>query len=149
MGRIPHRPAWCCLLPWSDKDKRIGLDCLDRVGLLKKARIRITHLNQRQQQLVNFARALAQQPTIILADGPVCGFDSTTSEELLALLKKVCEDQKIFLIVSLHQAELAKNFADRIICISQGLVVSDGSPEDITMEKLRIIYGTDYKGPQY
>ena len=82
---------------------------------------------------------------IILADEPVSGFDPTTSEELLAFLKKVCEEQGISLIVSLDQAELAKNFADRIICISQGLVVSDGSPEDLTMEKLRIIYGTDSK----
>ena len=97
MGRIPHCPTWRCLLPWSDKDKRIALDCLDRVGLLKKARIRITHLNQRQQQLVNIARALAQQPAIILADEPVRGFDPTTSEGLLALLKKVCEEQSISL----------------------------------------------------
>ena len=149
MGRIPHRPTWRRLLPWSDKDKRIALDCLDSVGLLKKARIRIMHLNQREQQLVNIARALTQQPNIILADGPVSGFDPTTSEELLALLKKVCEEQSISLIVSLDQAELAKNFADRIICISQGLVISDGGSEEMTIEKLRLIYGTDYKVPQY
>jgi phosphonate transport system ATP-binding protein len=93
MGRIPHRPTWRCLFPWSDKDKRIALDCLDSVGRLKKARTRITQLNKRQQQLVNIARALAQKPNIILADGLVGGFDPTTSEELLALLKKVCEEQ--------------------------------------------------------
>jgi len=142
MGRLPFRSEWQSLLPWSESEKRISLECLERVGLLGKARDRVSNLSGGQMQRVGIAKALAQDPNIVLADEPVSSLDPATAEQVIGFLKRICGATGITTIVSMHQVELAKKFADRIIGISGGLVSYDGKPQDLTMEKLRILYGT-------
>jgi len=145
-GRLPYHSSWRALLPWSTKNKRIALESLDRVGLLDKAMERVSNLSGGEKQRVGIARSLSQEPKIILADEPVASLDPAISENVLALLKDICEDKRISAIISLHQIEFAKKFGDRIIGINRGLIVFDGFPEDLSLEQLRVFYGKSYEG---
>lgn len=141
MGRLPYRSELESFLPWSESEKRTSLQCLERVGLLGKARDRVSNLSGGQMQRVGIAKALAQEPNIVLADEPVASLDPATAEQVIGFLKEICEASGITTIVSLHQVDLARKFADRIIGVSAGQVSFDGKPNDLTMEKLRILYG--------
>ena len=142
IGRVPHIRGWRNVFPWNEKQKRIALDCLDRVGLLEKSRERVSNLSGGQLQRVGIARALAQEPVLVLADEPVSSLDPETAERIIGFLKMICIDNNITAILSLHQVELARKFADRIVGISTGRISFDEHPEDVTMERLRILYGT-------
>ena len=93
--------------------------------------------------LLTFSVHAAKQPNVvlILADEPVSSLDPETAERIIGFLKKICIDDNITAILSLHQVELARKFADRIVGISTGRISFDEHPEDVTMERLRILYG--------
>ena len=129
MGRLGYHSFWRSLLPPPKTDLELALHCLDRVGLADKALARVDQLSGGQQQRVGIARALAQQPSIILADEPVASLDPSTSEKILSQLKQICAEDGITSIVSLHQLEYAKRFADRIIGLAQAQVVFDAAPQ--------------------
>ena len=106
----------------------MALSCLDRVGHGEKALSRVDQLSGGQKQRVGIARALAQQPTMILADEPVASLDPATAESVLALLRSICKQDGITAIVSLHHLEFARTFADRIVGIADASVAFDDSP---------------------
>jgi phosphonate transport system ATP-binding protein len=110
------------------------------VGLLDKAAERVDNLSGGQQQRVGIARGLAQQPRTILADEPVASLDPATSEKILGLLHRICREDRLTAIVSLHQVDLAKMFADRVIGLSGGAVVFDGAVGEITDAVYQRIY---------
>jgi len=126
--------------PFSKDDKRFALECLERVDLLHKANERVDKLSGGQQQRVGIARSLAQRPGIILADEPVASLDPVTSEKVLSILHRICKEESLTAIVSLHQVELAQKFADRIIGLSDGEVVFDGNIEALNQQSLASIY---------
>lgn len=140
MGRLGYHSFWRSLLPMPRADLELALHCLDRVGLADKALSRIDQLSGGQQQRVGIARALAQQPDIILADEPVASLDPATSEKVLTLLKKICAEDGITAVVSLHQLEYARHFADRIIGLANAEVVFDASPTQMDDTQLALIY---------
>ncbi|QEW08602.1 phosphonate ABC transporter ATP-binding protein [Nitrincola iocasae] len=140
MGRLGYYSFWRSLLPMPQDSLKIALNCLDRVGLADKALTRVDQLSGGQQQRVGIARALAQQPTIILADEPVASLDPSTSEKILTLLKKICAEDGITAVVSLHQLEYAKRFADRIIGLSDAQIVFDAAPQQLDNKQLALIY---------
>ena len=135
MGRLGYHSFLRSLMPMPKSDLELALHCLDRVGLADKAMARVDQLSGGQQQRVGIARALAQQPTIILADEPVASLDPATSQ-----LKKICAEDGITAIVSLHQLEYAKRFADRIIGLANAQVVFDAVPEQLDDKQLALIY---------
>lgn len=139
-GRLGYHSTLRSLLPLSRADQRIALEALERVGLLEKALERVDNLSGGQHQRVGIARAIAQQPAIVLADEPVASLDPHTAERVLDLLRAICTEDRIPAVVSLHQIELAKRFADRVVGISAGHVVYDGAPEALTDSDLRRIY---------
>lgn len=141
-GRLGRHSFWRTLLPLGADERRIALECLDRVSLFEKALVRCDSLSGGQQQRVGIARALAQRPRMILADEPVASLDPASSRRVLSLLKQVCKEDKIPVVVSLHQLEYAREFADRIIGLSNGDVVYDDSPARLTETVLKDIYGT-------
>lgn len=150
MGRLGYHSFWRSLLPMPRADLELALHCLDRVGLADKALNRIDQLSGGQQQRVGIARALAQQPDIILADEPVASLDPATSEKVLTLLKKICAEDGITAVVSLHQLEYARHFADRIIGLANAEVVFDATPAQLDDTQLALIYKqapTDLKKP--
>jgi len=141
MGRLGHHSALRTLLPFSEAEKRLALAAIERVGLLDYALRRADQLSGGQQQRVGIARALVQEPRVILADEPVASLDPTTAERVLGLLHRICRDDGLTAIVSLHQLDLARRFADRIIGIAGGEVVFDGPSAALSAVHVARIYG--------
>ena len=140
MGRIAAHNALRSMLPLPRSDKMIALQALERVGLLDRALDRADQLSGGQQQRVGIARAMAQQPEIILADEPVASLDPIAGEKVLADLHRICREDSITAIVSLHQVDLARRFADRIIGLSSGRIIFDGSPAQLGNSMIDEIY---------
>ncbi len=145
LGRVGHYPAWRTLFPLPRAERHLALECLERVGLLSRALERVDRLSGGQQQRVGIARALAQRPRLMLADEPVASLDPATSERVLTQLKRIGAEDGITTIVSLHQVELARAFADRVIGLAHGRVVFDGAAEELSASVLRSIY--DHAAP--
>ena len=145
LGRVPHHGNLQCLMPWSKKDKLIALEALDRVGLLNKSLERVSNLSGGEMQRVGIARALTQEPTVILADEPVASLDPAISLKILSLLNDICIEKSITAIVSLHQVDLAKKFANRLLGIASGKIIFEGKADDLTFEILRNLYGENYR----
>lgn len=139
-GRLAHHSTWRTVLPLPAADRHLALQCLERVGLLAFALRRADNLSGGQQQRVGIARALAQQPSFILADEPVASLDPATAVKILALLSDICKSDDLGAVISLHQVDLARQFADRIVGIVDGAIVFDGSPDDLTEHHLARIY---------
>lgn len=140
LGRIGYHSTWRSLFPLPRAERLIALECLDRVGLLHKALDRVDQLSGGQQQRVGIARALAQQPRLMLADEPVASLDPASSRRVLSQLKEICCEDGITTVVSLHQVEFAMEYADRVIGLAQGRVVFDGAPDALTSDVLEMIY---------
>lgn len=140
-GRLSHR-SWLgsLLYLFQRADLDIAHEMLVRVGLTEKAWNRADRLSGGQQQRVGIARALAQQPRVILADEPVASLDPVTSEEIMGLLREICTRDGITVVVNLHQVELARRFADRVIGLNDGLVVYDGPASGLDRATLSRIY---------
>jgi len=140
IGRVAFHGRIRGLFPLPRIEQRLALECLERVGLVDKAFERVDKLSGGEQQRVGIARALAQQPKIILADEPVASLDPGTANTILSLLLSICREDKIPVVLSLHQPELAKIYADRIVALSEGRVVFDGSPDMLCGDLLCEIY---------
>jgi phosphonate transport system ATP-binding protein len=140
MGRIGYHSALRSLFPLPPGEQAIGLRSLERVGLLDKALARVDQLSGGQQQRVGIARALTQQPRLLLADEPVASLDPATADKVLALLHQVCKEDGIAAVVSLHQLDLARRYADRILGLAQGRVVFDQPPEHLTPARAAELY---------
>jgi phosphonate transport system ATP-binding protein len=139
-GRLGYHSAWRTLWPLARAEQHIALECLERVGLLDKALEPVENLSGGERQRVGIARALAQQPRLILADEPVASLDPATADRVLGLLHTICREDQITTVVSLHQLNLSRAYADRVIGLSQGRIVFDGPPAQLTPAVLDRIY---------
>jgi len=143
-GRLAYRSTWRSLFyNFSKEDKRIAIECLARVNMDRKAFQRADTLSGGEQQRVAIARALAQQPTIILADEPVASLDPKIARQVLTYLKQVAHELGITVLCNLHQVEYTREFAERVIGVSRGKVVFEGTAADLTEEVLHQIYYRD------
>lgn len=140
LGGLGRQGSLASLLPWPRADRELALAAIERVGLLGQALQRSDRLSGGQQQRVGVARALVQQPRILLADEPVASLDPATAEKLLVLLRAICKDDGLTAVVSLHQLHLARAFADRIVGLREGAVVFDGAPEELTATVAASLY---------
>ncbi len=140
MGRLGHYAFWRSLLPLSKPDQQLALDCLQRVGLIDKALTPVNHLSGGQQQRVGIARALAQQPRLMLADEPIASLDPASAHGVLSLLRTICKTDGIAALLSLHQVEFAMTYGDRIIGLAQGRIVFDAPPDQVSDRDLEQIY---------
>ena len=140
LGRLAAHSALRSVFPLPKADRLIALQALERVGLLDRALDRADQLSGGQQQRVGIARAMAQRPDIILADEPVASLDPVTGEKVLADLHRICREDGITAVVSLHQVDLARRFADRIIGLSGGRIIFDGSAAQLGGSTIDEIY---------
>ena len=138
LGAVPSVLSWLQIFP--RKDVEIALECLRRVELEDKAELRTDTLSGGQKQRVGIARALAQQPKIILADEPVASLDPKTSRTVLNYLKQASRELGISVVCNLHQIDYAKEFGERILGVSGGRIVFEGGPEQLTGDVLHRIY---------
>jgi len=139
LGYISPLKAWLRRFPQQDIDHAYEL--LEVIGLSNFANQRADSLSGGQRQRVGIARALMQRPEMLLADEPTSSLDPKTSVEIMELLKSQGEDNKIPVLVNMHDVELAKRFADRIVGMTGGRVVFDGLPSRLTDDHLKQIYG--------
>ena len=146
MGRLGYHSFWRSLLPLPEADQRIALTCLDRVGLIDKAMTPVNALSGGQKQRVGIARALAQQPQLMLADEPIASLDPTSSHKVLSLLRNICKADGIATLLSLHQVEFAKEYGDRIIGLAHGRIIFDGPPTALRQQDLTQIYTDQSSG---
>jgi len=140
LGRLGYHTGWRMFQSWTRAEKEQALGVIDRVGLLDQVLRRADQLSGGQQQRVGMARALVQQPKILLADEPVASLDPNTSIRLLQLMHDICKSDGLTAVVSLHQVDLARQFADRIIGLKNGKVVFDDSAESLTPELTKALY---------
>ncbi|MGF6768069.1 phosphonate transport system ATP-binding protein [Paraburkholderia sp. GAS199] len=125
-GRLGHVPAWRGMTRrFARADRLLALESLERVGLIDYAMRRVDTLSGGQQQRVATARALAQQPALIVADEPVASLDPATGAEVLAVLRQCCAEQDVAVLCSLHQVDWVRQFADRVVGIARGATVLD------------------------
>jgi phosphonate transport system ATP-binding protein len=138
LGRIRFPRAGVLSYPRSLRLE--ALSNLDRVDLADRAFQRSDTLSGGQQQRVAIARTLMQRPTVLLADEPVASLDPESSAAVLALLLEICQEKGLTVIASLHQVELARGWADRLVGMRAGRLVLDGSPKDLGSEEVMEIY---------
>ena len=141
-GRLGYYSTWKSILGlFSKEDYERTTDALERVGLLDKLHTRCDELSGGQQQRVSIARTLVQQADIILADEPVASLDPVTTQKIMKDLQNINKGMGKTVIVNIHSVELARTFSTRIIALKAGKMVFDGTPEELTDQKLIEIYG--------
>ena len=139
LGYVPVWRAWLRRFPAQDIDRAFHL--LDAVGLGELATQRADQLSGGQRQRVGIARALMQEPDLLLADEPTSSLDPKTSAEIMELIARRAGERDIPVIVNIHNVELARRFADRIVGMSRGELVFDGPPRALEDARLLQIYG--------
>jgi phosphonate transport system ATP-binding protein len=143
-GRVGYHSTMVTLLGLFPKqDVELSLRALERVNIKEKAYSRADELSGGQQQRVSIARALAQEAKIILADEPVASLDPLTTVQVMEDLKKINKELGITTIVNLHNVELTRKYADRILGFRAGELVFDGSIAEATDEIFDSIYGKE------
>lgn len=142
MGRLSKVPRWRSMLGlWPASERELALQALERVEIVEKAYVRASDLSGGQQQRVGIARALAQQPTVILADEPVASLDPVTSHTVMRDLRRINRELEITTIINLHFLDLARSYGQRLIGLRDGQLVYDGQIKDVDDDTFREIYG--------
>ncbi|WP_166239089.1 phosphonate ABC transporter ATP-binding protein [Paenibacillus turpanensis] len=140
-GLIGSRPAWKNAVGWFDGSERERAGhALEQVGLAGFERRRVDRLSGGQQQRVAIAKMMMQRPLLILGDEPVASLDPATARGIMELLTALHRREKRLTVVNLHNVELAKQYATRIIGMNRGRIVFDGPPEQLTDEVEKEIY---------
>jgi phosphonate transport system ATP-binding protein len=142
-GKLGSLPVWRPLLrKFAAQDIERAFDLIDSVGLSQEfASRRADALSGGQRQRVGIARALMQDPGLILADEPTSSLDPKTSVEIMELLDQVSRQREVPVIINIHNVDLARRYATRIIGMSRGQVVFDGPPDALQDRHLNEIYG--------
>ena len=126
LGYVPFWRSWLRRFPPDDIQNAYRL--LDRVGLMDKADNRADALSGGQRQRVGIARALAQEPELLLVDEPTASLDPKTSRQIMRLITEICTERGLPAVVNLHDVPLAQQFMQRIVGLRAGEVVFDGPP---------------------
>jgi phosphonate transport system ATP-binding protein len=137
-------PLRSTLRNFTRDEKRKALTNLNRVGLLDLAYRRADELSGGEQQRVAIARTLMQEPALILADEPVSSLDPKLSCVVLDILKRVCQEDGITALVSLHTLELTREYAARIVGLKNGQICFDGTAAELTGPAVETIYHNQF-----
>jgi len=113
---------------------------LERVGLADKVHGRADNLSGGEQQRVGIARALVQEPQLILADEPVSSLDPVSAKTIMDLLLEINQKNGVTIICNLHLPDLARQYAQRLLVLREGEIVFDGAPKQIDSSKLEAFY---------
>ena len=124
-------------------DVAAAFELLDRVGLSGYQDTRADSLSGGQRQRVGISRALMQQPSLLLVDEPTASLDPKTSRQIMRLIVELAHERGTPALVNIHDVGLAQSFADRIIGLTDGKIVFDGTSKEITAQVLTDIYGEE------
>ena len=143
-GRLGRRPLWrTVLFRPTREDVAAAFQNLERVSIVDKAYARADALSGGQQQRVGIARALMQEPELMLADEPVASLDPATSHSVMKYLEEINKKDGITVICALHFLSLARRYGTRVIALKDGKVAFDGLPKDIDERRFKEIYGEE------
>lgn len=129
---------------YSEEDKRSAFELLDKMGLAEFAYQRADQLSGGQQQRVGIARALVQDPLLMLCDEPIASLDPKSSRVTMEMLRWVSDELGVACLVNLHQVDYAIEYSDRIVALKKGVKVFDGTPDELDAKTISDIYGTPY-----
>jgi phosphonate transport system ATP-binding protein len=143
-GRLGYvNPAMSIINRFPKSDIENAIKQLDRVGIADKAHNRADELSGGQQQRVGIARAMMQNPEIILADEPVASLDPVLAHSIMQHLEQINKEDGVTVLCSLHFLDLVHRYADRVVALNEGRLVFEGKPEEIDDVKFKEIYGKD------
>jgi phosphonate transport system ATP-binding protein len=143
-GRLGYvNPAWSLVNRFPKEDVRRAIQKLDRVGIADKAHNRADELSGGQQQRVGIARALMQEPELMLADEPVASLDPVLAHTIMQYLEQINKEDGVTVICSLHFLDLVQRYADRVVALKDGNLVFEGMPHEIDDERFKAIYGEE------
>jgi len=144
-GRLGYKSSLAGALGlYSEEEKLEAFDILAKVGLAEFAYKRADQLSGGQKQRVGIARALVQDPLLMLCDEPIASLDPRSSRTVMEQLRWACDEPGIACLVNLHQVDYAVEFSDRIIGLRRGKLVFDGTPDELDAKVISYIYGTPY-----
>jgi phosphonate transport system ATP-binding protein len=142
VGRLHSMPLWRGVMRWFNAQERaLGLDALQRVGILDCHAQRASTLSGGQQQRAAIARTLVQGAQLVLADEPIASLDPESSRNVMEILTRIQREDGRTVVVSLHQVDMAIRYCSRVIALNQGRVVYDGPSAQLTPALLRDLYG--------
>ncbi|MDR1035717.1 MAG: phosphonate ABC transporter ATP-binding protein [Deltaproteobacteria bacterium] len=142
LGALGRTSLWrSFFLAFGDGDRRLACEALERVGIAEKASQRASTLSGGQQQRAAIARTLVQKASVILADEPIASLDPESSIMVMELLRKLNREEKITVLVSLHQVDYALKYCRRAVALCCGRILYDGPTENLTADKMKAIYG--------
>jgi phosphonate transport system ATP-binding protein len=143
-GRLGYMSPMLSLINYFPaREKERAMAALARVGIAEKANNRASALSGGQQQRVGIARALMQEPEMMLADEPVASLDPATSHSVMKYLELLNKEDGMTILCSLHFLSLARAYSDRVIALKDGKLEFDGLPRDIDDDRFRLIYGEE------
>ncbi|MCG8156265.1 phosphonate ABC transporter ATP-binding protein [Brenneria goodwinii] len=143
-GRLGYVPFWRSFFRrYPPQDVANAFALLERVGLSEHVNKRADALSGGQRQRVGIARALAQDPELLLIDEPTASLDPKTSRQIMRLISEICRERGLPAIINIHDVVLAQNFVERIIGLRAGEIVFDGSPDRLDNSALTHIYGEE------
>ncbi|MEY7850092.1 phosphonate ABC transporter ATP-binding protein [Natrarchaeobius sp. A-rgal3] len=140
-GRLGYVSNWAAFRrQFPQEDVELAYEILELVGLDGMENKRADELSGGQRQRVGIARAVVQNPKILLADEPTSSLDPETSHDVMELLTDIATDHDIPVLINIHEVDLAVGYADRILGLHDGDLVFDGPPEELTDEAHGVIY---------
>ena len=143
-GRLGYvNPFMSVLNRFPQKDIDLAMHQLERVGITDQAYKRADELSGGQQQRVGIARAMVQEPEMILADEPVASLDPVLAHTIMQYLEQINQEDGVMILCSLHFLDLVHRYADRAIALNEGLLMYDGPPSGIDDDKFQEIYGKE------
>ncbi|EWG11184.1 phosphonate ABC transporter ATP-binding protein [Cytobacillus firmus] len=143
-GKLGTKSTWAGVLGlYSNEEKKQAIQILNVLGLNEMIYKRADQLSGGQKQRVGIARALIQNPRMLLCDEPIASLDPNSAKVIMDHLKKVSTTMGITVVVNLHQVDVAIKYSDRIIGINKGQVVYNGSAKALTSEDIQRIYGSE------
>ena len=138
-GRLGQKSTFSGMIGhYTEKEKAFSI--LSELGLADQAYKRCDALSGGQKQRVGIARAIMQEPKLILCDEPIASLDPKASKTIMDHLAQINQTRKITCIVNLHQVDVAMKYSQRILGIAAGKLVFDGTPSELTQEKIHEIY---------
>ncbi|MFO1110183.1 MAG: phosphonate ABC transporter ATP-binding protein [Bradyrhizobium sp.] len=141
MGRLAAVPSWRSMSQlWPEADKALAMSALEQFDMAGLAAQRADQLSGGQQQRVAVARALVQEPDLILADEPIASLDPRNTRIVMDALLRINKHFGITVLCNLHSLDLARSYCDRLIGMAAGRVVFDGAPEALTDHIARELY---------
>jgi len=143
-GRLGHKSTVSGAAGiYTEQEKQKAFSILDKLGLTGQAYKRCDELSGGQKQRVGIARAIMQEPRLILCDEPIASLDPSSSKIIMDHLRDINETMKITCILNLHQVDVALKYSKRIIGITEGHIVYDGPPEKLQKSKIHEIYQSE------